>query len=275
MNNILENFSKYRLFINAGIQRSVAYRMNFLIYRMADICGALVSYYLWQAIYRSSTETKLGNFTVQEMSLYVFLSAYASVFISTYVSSNIGEEIKEGSIAVRLLKPISFIGTYLFDEIGSKLIQVSVSALPILGGLCIFQIINPNTLPFNIMNLILFLVSSVLSYLLNFFFNVCFGYTAFVLQSLWGANLLKSSIISFMSEVLIPLSFFPTAIRNLFTILPFSSLIYTPVMIYLGKYNTEQLIKALLIQIVWIIFFYILSKIIWKFVINRLVVQGG
>ena len=33
---------------------------------------------------------------------------------------------------------------------------------------------------------ILYLFSLTLAYLINFFFNICFGFTAFVFKNLWG-----------------------------------------------------------------------------------------
>ena len=57
--------------------------------------------------------------------------------------------------------------------------------------------------------------------------------------------------------------------------MPFSSMNYTPVMIYLGKTQGMDLLYALLTQLFWILFFYGLSKLIWKATINQLTVQGG
>ncbi|MBZ4249224.1 antibiotic ABC transporter permease, partial [Streptococcus pneumoniae] len=54
-----------------------------------------------------------------------------------------------------------------------------------------------------------YLLSLILAFLINFFFNICFGFSAFVFKNLWGSNLLKNSLVAFMSGSLIHLSFFP------------------------------------------------------------------
>ncbi|MDE6186376.1 MAG: ABC-2 family transporter protein, partial [Lachnospiraceae bacterium] len=64
-------------------------------------------------------------------------------------------------------------------------------------------------------------------------------------------------------------------VQTLFEFLPFSSMIYTPVMIYLGKYSGKMLAFVLLRQAVWIVILYVLGSIIWKRVTRRLVVLGG
>ena len=62
---------------------------------------------------------------------------------------------------------------------------------------------------------------------------------------------------------------------RVFYFLPFSSMIYTPVMIYLGKYTGSTLMFMLLRQAVWVVFLYLLGSLIWKKVTKRLVVLGG
>lgn len=117
--------------------------------------------------------------------------------------------------------------------------------------------------------------SLTLAYLINFFFNICFGFSAFVFKNLWGSNLLKTSIVAFMSGSLIPLAFFPKVVSDILSFLPFSSLIYTPVMIIVGKYDASQILQALLLQFFWLLVMVGLSQLIWKRVQSFITIQGG
>ena len=103
---------------------------------------------------------------------------------------DIGDDVKSGTIAMGLLKPISFSATYLFEEIGRKLVQVFMMTVPILGGILLFQVFHAQSVPFNLVNVCLFFISCLMGYLLNFYFNLCFGFSAFVLKNLWGAELM-------------------------------------------------------------------------------------
>ena len=120
---------------------------------------------------------------------------------------------------------------------------------------------------------VLYLFSLTLAYLINFFFNICFGFSAFVFKNLWGSNLLKTSIVAFMSGSLIPLAFFPKVVSAILSFLPFSSLIYTPVMIIVGKYDASQILQALLLQFFWLIVMVGLSQLIWKRVQSFITIQ--
>lgn len=82
-------------------------------------------------------------------------------------------------------------------------------------------------------------------------------------------------VMSFLTGQLIPLTFFPAAVQRIFDFLPFSSMVYTPVMIYLGKYSGYDLAFVLLRQIVWVLLLYGLGSLIWRAVVKRLTVLGG
>ncbi len=78
-----------------------------------------------------------------------------------------------------------------------------------------------------------------------------------------------------MSGGLIPLAFFQI-VSDILSLLPFSSLIYTPVMIIVGKYDASQILQALCYESSsnsgeW----RSLSQLIWKRVQSFITIQGG
>jgi ABC-2 type transport system permease protein len=83
------------------------------------------------------------------------------------------------------------------------------------------------------------------------------------------------ALMSFLTGQLITLSFFPEAGQRVFDFLPFSSMIYAPVMIYLGKYQGQELLWVLGRQLIWVVLLYGLGSLIWNRVTKRLVVLGG
>ena len=106
-------------------------------------------------------------------------------------------------------------------------------------------------------------------------FDFCFGMVAFFTTYIFGMLMAKTALLSFLTGQLIPLSFFPEAVQRAFDFLPFSSMIYAPVMVYLGKYQGTELLFILGRQFVWVVILYLLGSYIWKRVTNRLVVLGG
>mgnify|MGYP000490177294 CR=1 FL=1 len=215
------------------------------------------------------------EFDKGDMIVYIFLTFLTGQIIGSGGTYDIGQEIKDGTIAMRMIKPISYNSTFLFQELGNKLMEIGIIFIPLVAGVEIYRFFLTGSLQFDIAQFLLYLVCCVFAYLINFFFNICFGFSAFVFKNLWGSNLLKTSIVAFMSGSLIPLAFFPKVISDILSFLPFSSLIYTPVMIIVGKYDASQILQALLLQLFWLIVMVGLSQLIWKRVQSFITIQGG
>ena len=126
-----------------------------------------------------------------------------------------------------------------------------------------------------ISNVLFYLISCIMSFLIYVLFDFCIGMVAFFTNYVFGLYMVKESLMSFLTGQLIPLSFFPAAVQRVFDFLPFSSMIYAPVMIYLGKYQGTELVWVLVRQLVWVLLLYGLGTLIWNRVTKRLVVLGG
>ena len=124
-------------------------------------------------------------------------------------------------------------------------------------------------------NILLFLGSVCMSFLIYVLFDFCFGMIAFFTTYIFGLQMAKEALMSFLTGQLIPLSFFPEVVQKVFDYLPFSSMVYTPVMIYLGKFTGSELMFVLARQAVWVVLLYLLGSLIWRQVTRRLIVLGG
>lgn len=176
---------------------------------------------------------------------------------------------------MRLIKPISYNSTFLFQELGNKIMTIGIVFAPLMLGVELYRFATTGSVQFELLKFLLYCVSVIFAYLINFFFNICYGFTAFIFKNLWGSNMLKSCIVSFLSGSIIPLAFLPDGLKNVLQLLPFASLNYTPVMFYMGKYSPLQILFYLSLQIFWCITLWALTKLIWKIVAKHLCVQGG
>ena len=265
----------YLPFVNAGMQETTTYRVNWIFLMLGNILSCFISYFLWTAIYGSSDNPSMNGFTMPQMVVYIFLMFLTSTLINSGGTYDIGEEIRDGSIAMRILKPVSYNATFLFQELGNKLMTVCILIVPMVAGVEIVRYNLTDEVQFKILSFILYILSCILAYLINFFFNICFGFIAFVIKYLWGANMMKNCIVGFLSGQIIPLAFFPEIVEKIFLLLPFSSLTYTPVMIYMEMYTGTKMLGYMGLQLFWVLFFWGLSKYLWSVSIKHLTVQGG
>ncbi len=101
---------RYKPFINAGIQELITYRVNFLLYRIGDVMGAFVAFYLWKAVFDSSQEPLIQGFSMADITLYIIMSFVTNLLTRSDSSFMIGEEVKNGSpteIKINHLEPSS------------------------------------------------------------------------------------------------------------------------------------------------------------------------
>lgn len=272
---MFNRIKKYKPFIRAGIQEGLFYKTNFIFLVIGNILSAFIMYFLWKAVFISSSSQSINGFSFQDMTIYIFLSFFTTTITSSNKSREISDEIRDGSISLKLLKPLNFSLLYLFTELGSKLIESCLIALPILGGVKIYEFFMMGSISFNPMKFFIYIITVIIGYFINFYFNICYSFLAFIFNNLWGTNLMKNCLVNLLSGAVVPLSFLPNWLGELANSLPFSSLNYTPVMIFLGRYKGNQIWEKLLLQLFWLLFFIGLSKVIWYKVVKYLNIQGG
>lgn len=264
----------YKPFTSAGLQEMVVYRVNFLFFLLGEIMKCFVMFFVWKAVFDSSNGTTIYGFTYENMVVYLFISFLSGYLTYSDGSYVIGKEILDGSIAMRMIKPVDFDMCFLFQELGGKILQVLILFVPITAGVEIYRFIITGEILFNIPLFLLFVLSMVLAYLINFFFNLSYGFLAFYLKNLWGTDIIKGVIIDFLSGATIPLAFMG-GFGKVLGYLPFASLSYTPVMIYMGMYSAGEIVFYLALQILWLLVFIAISKLILNLAMKRLVVHGG
>ena len=265
----------YWPFVNAGLQEVASYRVNWIFFMLGEALSCVVMYFIWSAVYHSGGGGVMNGFTMSQMIVYLVMIFLTRTLIDSDVSFTVGEEIRDGSIIMRMLKPVSYNATFLFHELGGKLPTTIALSGPMIIAVEIIRTVLDGTFQFSVGSLLLYIVSCVLAYLINFYFNICFGFAAFVIKYLWGANMMKNVLVGFFSGAVIPLSFLPEWLERVFLFLPFASLNYTPVMIYMGQYAGAEIVYFMGLQVFWVLFFCGLSKFLWKVSVKRLTVQGG
>lgn len=244
------------------------------MYVFGELLTVFVTYYLWLAVYNNSGAKTLNGFTLIDMFAYIFMCQVANNFVNNDAAWEVASEVREGSIAMNLIRPIRYRVVIMFRILGETIYNVCFVGLPIMLIVCGVNYFSYGIMP-NALSILGFFASSIMGFLINFYFNFIFGLTAFYVSNVWGMNMLKGAIVNFLSGILIPIHFFPAWAQKILSYLPFNSLIYTPVMIFLGKYRGMELVGALLIQVFWVAFFGISGMLFWKLAIKKLTIQGG
>ena len=272
---MIKKWKVYWPFATNAIKQNLAYRGGVALFILTSMFGVFISYFLWMAIYGSSDSGVLGGLTRNEMILYVFMSYVTGGIVNIGIADEISDHVVQGTVAMNLIKPIDYRMSLIFKAIGNQIYQFLVPAVFIWIGLEVYKVAFLGMPVVTIPRIVLYLCSCFMSFLIFVLFDFCFGMIAFFTTYIFGMMMAKDALMAFLTGQLIPLSFFPGVLQRIFDFLPFSSMMYTPVMIYLGKYEGAGLMFVLARQAVWVVLLYVLGSLVWKQVTKRLVVLGG
>lgn len=257
------------------IKSNFVYKGRFYLSVLRKFLGMFIYYYLWIAIYASSTSERLGGFSKTEMILYVFMSYTISDIVMVSISSEIGNDVIDGNVAMHLIKPINYRMQLIFKSFGIMIYRVVVPSLLIWIGLEVYKVIDLGMAVSSPVTIGMSLLSVLLSFLIYVLFDYCFGMLAFITTYMFGMNIIKNAVLSFLTGKLISISFFPEMLQTFFSFLPFTAMTYVPVMIYLGKYSGTEALWQLGKQGLWVAVLYLLGSFLWKKIEKRIVILGG
>ena len=263
---------KYLALSKINIQRALTYRISFLTSLLAALIQLLVMFYIWKAAF--SEKITIVGFTYSDMLTYLFVSQGINNIYGWYTTAerNIAYKIRTGDIALDLVKPLRFNLARFFEVLGVSFVQVFF----IIIIFTIFKILIPEfRAPQSVLYLFLFLVSTFLGFLCMFSLSFLVGLVSFWTLNYWGLYYVKKSIFDFFSGAIIPLQFLPLSIQKITVILPFKSIVFTPTLIYLGKFTIYESIFQILFQAFWVVALWISAVLMFNLAIKKVVVHGG
>lgn len=263
----------YLPFAVNAFQKMLSYRASVIIFLIGEGMMLAVTYYLWKAIYGNSPNMIIKGFSLNEMIIYILISFLTTLMTSADIVYDISREVKDGTIAINLIRPVSYEKRMMFQSFGMLVYYFVVIFIAAFTFINILFYSYHGTI--SITNIMLYFLSTILGALVSFYFNYAFGLLSFKITNMWGLSQIIGAIAQLLSGALIPIVFFPSIIQKFIGLLPFSSLIYMPTMIYLGKITGIELVKALSMQIIWVIILAAISKLMWNALVKRLTILGG
>lgn len=264
---------RYFGLIRIGILIWLAYRMSSFM-KLIDFPIVIGVYAcLFRALYQSlPAGASIGGLDLAATLTYIALVWLIESFINTRLDNDIGWEVREGTIAVFLARPIDLQAFYFFQTLG----HISYRLLLITGPILL--------LVTTVLDLVLpptpgqagaFLLAIFGAFLLMFQINFLLGILAFFLEWNYGIYLLKESVLRGLGGLLIPLSVMPDAVRLVLLKLPFAYLYYVPVQIWLGSLTGPALWEALAWQWGWVLAMQVFCRGMLALALRRVTIAGG
>lgn len=262
--------SAYVDFIRIRFLTMLAYRVNYYSGIIIYAINIGAYYYLWKAIY-GSQET-LQGFTLAQMTTYVAVSWMARAFYFNNLDREIANDIRDGSIAMQLIRPYSYLLVKMMQGFGEGLFRMLLFMVP---GMVIVCLIFPVTLPRDPATWGVYLVMLLFSFLINSQINILTGLFAFFVENNEGMMRMKRVLVDLFSGVLIPVAFFPGWMEAVMQWLPFQAITYLPSAVFTGRTPLSEAFGLMGLQALWFAVLLVPIWFTWRAARKRLFVQGG
>ncbi|GAE27402.1 daunorubicin resistance transmembrane protein [Halalkalibacter wakoensis JCM 9140] len=262
--------SHYIEMIRIRFLMMLAYRTNYysgiLIYSIN--IGAY--YFLWTAIYGG--QENIQGLSVLQMTTYIAVAWMARAFYFNNIDREIANEIKDGKVAIEMIRPYNYLGMKTMQGLGEGIFRLLFFSVP---GMVIVALIFPITFSASVSTWMFFFLSLIFSFIVNTQINLLTGIMTFFLFNNSGLIRAKRVVIDLFSGLLLPISFYPLWAQSIMMYLPFQAISYIPSMIFTEGFIGREIYTAVLLQALWALILFIPIQLLWMLAKKQLVVQGG
>ena len=253
--------------------------INGLQYRAAALAG-LATQFAWgfmeilafSAFYRANPAAFPMEFS--HLVSYIWIQqAFLALFMPWGVGGNAIETIVSGNIAYDLARPMDIYNRWFFETIADRVSRAALRCAPILIVAFILPAPFRMSLPTDLFQLSMFIVSAILAMLAVTAYCLIDYISAFYTMSRYNAIFVI--LADFLAGGYVPIPFFPEPFRKIAELLPFAAMQNMPLRIYSGDIAGMDAIRGIGLQIFWIAVMLIFGKWLMKHSLKRVVTQGG
>lgn len=263
-------FSFFQLRLTTGLQ-----------YRTAAIAGMTTQFFwgfmeimVFHAFYEA--DPSAYPMTMEATASYVWLQQALLAFFGAWMfEGEIFETINNGNLAYELCRPIHIYDMWFARSVALRLSRALLRCIPILAVAAFLPKGYGLGLPASMTAFLWFLITLIFGLLVMVALNMLVYVTSLFTISGDGLKILFCSVVEIFSGQIIPLPFFPERIQRILELNPFASMGNVPFRIYSGNLEGQEMNKAIVIQILWLIALIGLGKLIGARGERKAIVQGG
>lgn len=254
---------------------------NSLQYRIAAIAG-LSTQFAWGFMYILAFGAFYAEnpaafpMTWEQTVAYIWLQqGFLVLFAIWYWEKSIYETIETGDIAYELVRPMDLYSRWAVTAAANRISRCFLRAAPILLVALILPARFRLTVTADFRVLGLFFASMALSFGVVIVFSMVVYISMFYTINSWGVRLIVAVASDFLTGGIIPLPFFPDGFRTVVELSPFGAMQNTPFLIFGGYFQGADLMRAVALQIFWLVALFVAGRVLMARSLRRVVVQGG
>ena len=254
--------------LRVGFAEAVAYRAEFLVWVLSTTMP-LIMLALWSAVAR---DAPVGRFGQREFVAYFLATFIVRQLTSSWVSWQINYEIRQGTLAMRLLRPVHPMIAFAAENVAAQPLRLVV-AIPV-AVLGLFAL-GSSSLPPDPALWGIWCAAMLGGWLITYFASFAIGSLAFFLESSIKAMEVWLTLYFIFSGYMIPVELFPPVVRTVADWLPFRYQIGFPVEIMTGAHGRGEALLLLAGQWIWVGALFAAALAVWRRGLTRFAAYGG
>lgn len=267
-----------RTFLNIAamiFRRGTAYRVEWIFGVFQSFLYLWVQIAVWQALLTHSNVTATGTtgpVTMADMVTYLILVNLARTITREQVAYEMEGRLRTGDIVHDLLKPVGFPVVVMGRSLGQMCAGLLSRTLP---SIVLAAAIWGIQAPVSVVAALGFVAAVAIGVAVNYALGYLFGILGFYTWSTEHFQWILNAFFDIVSGAVIPFWFLPGWVRAIGNVLPFHTLAYTPVAIYLGKVPASEAWALLGCGALWAAALWAVARWWWAKAVRRIVLQGG
>lgn len=252
-----------------------------LQYRAAAIAGILTQFFfgfIFIMIYMAFYESNPTGAPMELSKLVTYLWLCQALFSLTYLyhrELEIVNMIKSGDVCYELCRPGNIYIKWFCKILATKLSNLLLRFSPII----IVSILLPSPYklmgPVSLTAFLGFIVTLIFGALIVISFVTLMHILTFYTIDCDGVLISLNVIAELFQGALVPIVFLPSLLQTISKYLPFQYIYDTPIRIFIGNIATSNILSIIIIQIIWLIVVNIITLLLTKNALRKVVIQGG
>lgn len=258
------------LFLQYGFEN----RARSFVYFLIMLLNVLSYIAFWSGAENAAGEIGTTGWQKEELLQYYYLMMVLGMLLINFIESYVAPIlIKEGQIVRFLLKPYSFYWQMFYIEISYRITQSFMSMFAVLFialtvGIGIHFVQDTFSLIAGIGMIIMALG-------ISFTYKMIIGISAFFITDSQGLMDFSDLLMFLFSGMIMPVVFFPDYLQTIAGFTPFPYFLYYPVVGVLGMLSDQEMIRVLLMQIVWLVALLCIYSFLWKKGVTKFTAIGN
>lgn len=248
------------------------HRARSFVWFLTPLLSTFLFVMFWRGAF-AGKNTISQDWSFSSIASYFFLLLIATTFLECHIEEDVSRiDIREGGLVKYLTRPISYYWIKFFEEFPYRVLQGSYGII-----LCIvLPLFFKNFFVFsdNPLVLLLSIVIAAFALFISFTFKMIIGLVTFWIIDTGGFYQLVQMVQLLFAGYILPIDLLPQRVGSIAKILPFSYMIYFPVIAFEGKLSIIELFNVIWIQIFWLSILLLLYKLLFTMGVKNFTAVG-